>query len=154
MKQFKVYFLALASCILLTGCPSDADDNNDITPVTPSAKEYSETMNIPAKGCDETISLNKLRAEVTSVSSTPSWLAVTIQPYTSGAPSIKLTVGENLGDERRHTVAIYTYSTGDKLNLTIVQAAKTVPGQSDSDTAGIDDLNDKTSNKPAYAPRR
>lgn len=151
MKQFKVYFLALASCILLTGCPSDADDNNDITP---SAKEYNETMNIPAKGCDEILSLDKLRAEVTSVSSTPSWLAVAIQPYTSGAPIIKLTVGENLGDERRHTVAIYTSSTGDKLNLTIVQAAKTVPGQSGGDTADIDDLNDKTSNKPAYVPKK
>lgn len=42
MKQYKVYLLAIASCILLTGCPSDDDDINDIITDQPSGENTQD----------------------------------------------------------------------------------------------------------------
>lgn len=140
MKRFKLYLLALVGCFVFAACGSD--DPEEIIPGTGEAKEYAETYNIPAEGCDITYTLMDLKSKITTVSAATDWLEISIQDYSTGSPSIKITAKPNDNvSERRYIVTINTVN-GDKLTLTLIQAGK----QPD----GIDDIHNNVSDQPAY----
>ena len=145
MKKFKLFILTFVGCIAMAACGGDGDKEKEDV-VDPNVN-YKETINIPAEGCDEEYTLEMLKLQIASVSSTPAWLSVTPQFYTGGSPSIQVVAKENTTEnERKTTITVKTAT--ETLALTFVQAEKTVI------PSGIDDIHNGTSGKPAYAPAR
>lgn len=145
MKQFRIFILAIVGCIMLTACPGGG---GTVTPEEIPGNEYTDTYNIPANGCDETYTLSKLSTELSSVSSCPEWLSVSILTYSYGSPKIKIIAKANTDtSERKHVIVIQS-TNNDKLTLTIVQAGK------EKAPSGIDDIHNGTSTNPAYSKSR
>lgn len=157
MKHIKLIILAFVSCVALMACGGDGDP----APITPPIQSevlgavYSETINIPAAGCDKTYTLSKLSSRVSSCSTAPNWFTVSILSYTYGAPSIKITAKENTERTERRENVVLTTANNDKLVLAVVQAAGSgSTGQTDPTTSsGIDDVHNGTSPNPAYSKR-
>ena len=146
MKKFKLFILAFVGCIAMTACGGDdyGIDQDDV--VAPNAN-YKETINIPAEGCDKEYTLDMLKSQIASVSSTPAWLTITTQSYTGGSPSIQIVAKENTTEKERKTTVTVNTAT-ETLALTFVQAGK------ENIPSGIDDIHNGTSGKPAYTPAR
>ena len=159
MKKFKLYLLALVGCLLFTACGSD--DPEEILPGG-TAKEYTETYDIPADGCNATYILKKLNTRITSVSATTDWLAISTQSYSSGSPSIKIIAEANTSKNVRKYAVIIKSENGDKLTLTLVQAGTSDGGngsggdngENDTTSSDIDDIHNGTSSNPAYAKKK
>lgn len=147
MKQLNIIILAIITCLVLTSCPGGGSDGGeDVKPVNPG-KDYSESFSIPASGCDEVYHLYKLNAKITSSSSTPSWLSISILSYTSGYPSIKITAQPNPDNTERKCNVALKAENNDKLTIAITQAKK-------EEQTGIGDVHNTTSGQPAYSPKR
>lgn len=151
MKHLKLFFIAFLGCIMLNACGGGDEDDNGNTPSPgPSpvtGKEYTATYNIPAEGCSATYTLKDFSSAISAVSSTPDWLTISIRPYSSGQPTVSIVAKANTGTAEHKYPVVITSKNGDKLTLTIVQAAKPVV------PSGIDDVHDNVSTKPAYSPQ-
>lgn len=165
MKHIILYLFAFVGCLALTACGSDGPE--DITPDY-TGKEYTETYSIPAEGCNTTYSLKNLSSKITTISTTPDWLTISKQAYTTGAPGINITAKANTAKDERKCTVVITTDKGDKLTLTLTQAgAKQEEGKEDDkdeednedkedneDNNNINDIHNETSGKPAYVKRR
>lgn len=87
-----------------------------------------------------------MSSAVSSVSSSPSWLVISPQFYSSGAPTLKLEFQENTENQERKASVTVSASSGDKVLLTITQ-------QAGERKDGIDDLHSDKTDQPSYAPR-
>lgn len=151
MKQSAFKILALICLLAFAACGKD-----EKTTTTnggggggggsaPTSQSYSQSVTIPAQKGEEVITLLNLSSSVSSVDTTPSWLVVSPQYYSSGAPTLKLEFEENTeAEERSCTVTIYA-SNDDKVNLTITQKGT-------EEKTGIDDVHDQQTDQPAYSP--
>lgn len=145
MKQIKIFLLLALGSVILTACPSGVDD--EIISENPelAGKEYNDTYNIPAEGCDNSYTLSMLKSRITSSDIKSNWLTVTILSYTKGSPRIKIVATENQESSERKQIIVLRTENNDKLTLTFVQAGKEVI------SSGIDDVHNNSSDNPAYS---
>ena len=149
-KKIVTYMMALLGMCVLMACGGGGDDSGGSggsgggggsVPQT-----YTQSITIAATGGTQSLKLNNLSSAVSSVSSTPNWLVISPEYYSSGAPSIKLEVQENTSaDERKCDVTVLAAS-GDKVVLTVTQQA--------GEGSDIDDIHNTDTDQPAYAPLR
>lgn len=151
MNKLKLFIIALIGCVMSAACGSDDEP-------TPSAPDYvSETIQIPAEGCDMVFSLQKLNSsEIYSMSARPDWLLIMSEPLNNSALKIRIIAKSNESSaERKATVTINDYYT-----LFIVQKAKKPEKPSDDPTDDPSDkptemgYNNNPSSNRAYAPKR
>lgn len=154
MKRLEIYLIVVLGIILLAACDGGGDDGGSTGGTGGNSgggsyipKTYNQSVTLPAKGGDLVITLSDLNSAVSSVSSTPTWVVISPQYYSSGAPTLKLEFQENTQiEERKITVTVYA-SSGDKVLLSIIQ-------QAGEKKDGIDDLHNNQTNQPSYAPQR
>ncbi len=143
MKQLKLIILALVGCIMLTACPSNGEIEEDV-----KGKEYVDSYNIPADGCDVTYNIKEFKTRISSVSSTPDWLTITPVPYTAGSPSITIKAKSNTGSQDRKCTIVIKDAT-DKITLTVIQTSQSSSGQT-----ADDEYHNSVSHNPAYTKGR
>lgn len=147
MKQLKLYAILLLSVLFVTACGGDDNGGDDPKPSPSVSKTYSQSVTLPAEGGTQNVTLNDLKSAVSSVGSTPDWLVISRQLYSSGAPSIKLEAQENKTTEERKCSVTILADSGDKVILDVTQQAS-----SKQEGTGIDDFHNHTTTQPAYAP--
>jgi len=113
MRQIKAIFLSMMSLVLLTACPPDPD------PVVESAT-FQRSLQVSADKGQQTYTATDLKAGISNVQNTSSWLTVTTLAYSSGSPTVQLTYEANTGDERQVLVTL-TDVNNNKLFLTVTQ---------------------------------
>ena len=154
MKRIRLYIMSLLGLLLTTACGGGG--GNDSVPSnsfnggggTTVPKIYYQTVTIPAEGGTHTITLSDLNVSVTSISSTPEWIVISPEYYTSGTPTIKLEVKPNTNTIGRECTVTILAASGEKVQLTVKQQAAAAP------TYGIEDAHDEQSDNPAFSPRR
>lgn len=154
MKRTVLYLFALLAMFAVAAC--GGGDGPD----TPSGsgggggggeqpssypQTYSQSVTIPATAGEQVVTLYDLSTAVSSVGSTPRWIVVSPQYYTSGTPTLKLEFEANTNTEKRECTVTVTASNSDKVLLQVTQAAAEVK-------KGIDDVHDEQTDQPAYAP--
>ena len=153
MKRLGIYFIAVLGLFLLAACGGGGDDGSSTGGTnggsgggTYPPKTYSQSVTLPAQGGEQVITLSDMSSAVSSVSSSPSWLVISPQFYSSGAPTLKLEFQENTENQERKASVTVSASSGDKVLLTITQ-------QAGERKDGIDDLHSDKTDQPSYAPR-
>ena len=155
MKKFCLYIACLTTIILLAACGGgDGDETRSNTggggnsgggsssrPMT-----YTQSVTVPASKGEQVLTLSNLSSAVSTVSSSPDWMVISPQFYSSGAPTLKLEFEENSVMSTRECNVTVTASSGDKVVLTITQQA--------ADKSAIDDLHNEQTDQPAYSPSR
>lgn len=144
----------LSMCLANVSCDDPDDPVNPNNPVNPDNPEpnpsgptdpvghkYSDTKSVPSEGGTMDITLSQLNAEVTNISTSAEWVSASKSNYTSGAPSIHITVQPNKGTTERSCTMLITSANKDELTLTIEQEAP----------PAIDDMHNETSGTPAYS---
>ena len=138
--------MALLSC----GGSDDSDDTIPPTPnpPTPTTKGKFLTMRheLPAKASEEILALTGLSSSISQMAGedhTASWLTVTKEAYTSGAPKVKLKATENLQTTKRSAYVVFI-AASDTLALYIDQAVY----QSGTD---VNNPTDTPTDQPAYS---
>lgn len=159
MKRIELYLIALLSIFVLAACGGGDDDSGNTSGgnsggnYTP--KSYTQSVTLPAKGGDMTVALSSLSSEVSSISNTPSWLVITREYYSSGAPTLKFGFEENKDGQERKAAVTVTASSGDKVVLSITQQSagggSGGGGTQEDVKKGIEDLHDEYTSQPAYA---
>ena len=97
------------------------------------------------------MTLDKLSEAVESFTVKDNWLTVTLTPYTTGAPIVKLNATNNPNTEERKTMVSVVTKSQVRLELTVIQKGKPEEAP-EGDT--IEDTHNTTTDQPAYAPRR
>ena len=152
MKRISILCIALLGLMMVVACGGSSDDggNHTIDPPTPdNPKTYSQSVTMEAKDGDVTVTLSNLQSSVSNIANGCSWLTVTKQTYTSGAPSLLLHASENTETVERSCEVMITASNGDKVKLTVTQKAA---DSQEEDKTGIDDTHESETDQPAYAP--
>jgi len=153
MKRLEIYLIVVLGIFFLAACGGGGDDGGSTGgsgggtgggSYTP--KTYSQSVTLPAKSGELVITLSDLKSAVSSVSSSPSWLVISPQFYSSGAPTLKLEYQENTETTERVVSVTVLASSGDKVVLTITQ-------QAGEKKDGIDDLHNDKTDKPSYIPQ-
>ena len=144
MNRFFKYYLGLMVTLLFAACGPENDNgstgggNN-----SPSPQSYTQSVTLPASGGEQVFTLSDLRSPVSDVDSTPSWLEISPQYYSTGSPTIKLKYEENIELETRDCVITVLASSGDKVILTVTQHAAEVK-------RGIENIHNTQTNQQAY----
>lgn len=148
------YIVTLVSVFAIVAC-GGGDDSYD--PIAPSPdggggnnapKIYYQTVTVSEHGGEQIVTLTNLSSAVSSISSRPYWLIISIQNYTSGSPSIQLLAEENNATNERNTEVTILSVSGDKVILTIIQQA----ASDDNPYKDIEDPHHETTDQPAYVP--
>lgn len=154
MKRLEIYLIAVMSLFFLAACGGGGDDGGSTGGSGGGTgggsyipKTYSQTVTLPANSGELVITLSDLSSAVSSVSSSPTWLVISPQFYSSGAPTLKLVYQENTETQERKTSVTVLASSGDKVLLTITQ-------QAGEKKDGIDDLHNDKTDQPSYAPQQ
>ena len=154
MKKSIFYMVALSSMFLLAACGGESSSStggtdgitdDDRTP----PKTYTQSVSLPATAGEQVVTLSDLNSAISSVSGASSWLVVSPQFYSSGAPTLKLEYQENVGTTARSCTVTASASSGEKVVLTITQQS-----ENEDDGNGIDNIHNETTDQPAYAPRK
>ena len=155
MKKICIYLLSLTTILLLAACGGGDDDGGNSAGGGGNAgggssgggsapQTYTQSVTVPATIGEQIVTLNSLSSAVSSVSSTPSWIVISPQYYSSGAPTLQLEYQENTATTTRDCTVNVSASSGDKLVLTITQQASEVK-------SGIDDIHNNSTDQPAYS---
>lgn len=152
MNWTKVLSLIFVACFTLLSC-GGSDDPDDPTPPTPNpptpttnGKFLTMSHELPAKASEEVLTLTGLSSSISQMAGedhTSSWLTVTKEAYTSGAPKVKLKATENLQTTKRSAYVVFV-AAKDTLALTINQAIY----QSGTD---VNNPSDTPTDQPAYS---
>lgn len=150
LKYLAMAFTAALTCISLS-CGGGDDDDPYTPPVSPTpqpttkGKHLSMTLDMPAAASDAVTTLTGLSAAVTRNSGAASWLTVTLLPYVSGAPQVKVAATANMqAEKRQHDISFF--AAADTLVLTVRQSGYKSEGNN------MDNPNDVPTDQPAYAP--
>lgn len=147
MKKIIFYFLSLAALCSFSACSGGGDDG--------VGNISTQSVTMPAEASIMLVTLDKLGESVGVATPQDSWISVTIMPYTSGAPVVKLSAQANPNTKERKTKVIITTSSQNKMELTVVQKAKSSsPSPSPSGENTIEDTHDVVTDQPAYASQR
>ena len=124
----------------------DKDKNTAILNISQPAyqpRQLSLGLTMSGNAAEEDFTLDILKKAIKSIDYSATWLSVQQNAYTSGAPSVKITVQANpTADPREATVSIIA-TNGDQLTLTVTQEGKI----SDS----IEDIHNTETDQPAYS---
>lgn len=131
MKNIRQYLFAGIAILMLTACPSDPESET---------QSYTQNVVLPSYASEQLVTLNKLQTSIATVNNSASWLTVDPQPYSSGSPRIMLYSTANTAKTERKCNVIITAYSGDKVTLSVTQQG----------VAGIDDLHNSQTDKPAY----
>lgn len=155
MKNICIYLLSLTAIFVLAACGgggggsstggggnSGASSGGGNAPQT-----YTQSVTVPATSGEQVVTLSNLKSSVSSVGNAPSWIVISPQYYTSGAPTLKLEYQENTATTKRDCKVTVLASSGDKVVLTITQQASEVK-------SGIDDIHNDPTDQPAFSPER
>lgn len=137
MKTIKILASLCFATIVLAACGGGSDggsSSSDPINIEPTGKTYTAELELPAEASEQAVTLNQLSSSVTNVQSSESWLTVTTQTYTSGAPQIKVRWTENTTDSERKSIVTVTTTTNDKLTISVTQKAKAVDTGESHDT--------------------
>ena len=104
----------------------------------------SQEITVGAAESSMILTVDTLVSAIAEVVNTSVWLTFEIQPYTEGAPQVKLSWTENNKPHKRKTTALLTTIEDDQITLTVIQDLKTE----------MDDIHGTTTDKPAYSPVR
>lgn len=145
MKHLMLYILGFVGCVMLTAC-GGGDSPESVGSTEPNYQQGSETFSIPEEGCETTYTISLFNSQITTVTSTPDWLTITILPYTSGSPSIHISAKENPLNQERGC-SVFMKDGGNTLTLTVTQAASTV-------VVSDVEIKNEVSVNPAYSKRQ
>ena len=157
MKRIMSYMLALLVMVAMAACGGGSGDDSGGSGSsggntggggggsTHTPQTYTQSVTLPAKGGEQVVTLSNLSSAVSSVSNTPTWLVISPQFYSSGAPTLKLEFQENEETTERNSTVTVLAASGDKVVLSIVQQAAEVK-------TGIDDIHNTPTDQPAYSP--
>ena len=134
MKTIRQYLFAGIAILMLTACPSDSESET---------QSYTQDITLPSYASEQLVTINQLQSSIATVKNSASWLTAEPQFYSSGSPKVKLRATANTAKAERKCNVTITASSGDKVTLSIIQ-------QGTSDGAGIDDLHNSQTDKPAY----
>ena len=123
MKRLEIYLAVVLCFFCLAACGGGGNDGGSSGGGTGGGsyipKTYSQSVTLSAKKGEQVITLSDLSSAVSSVSSTPTWLVISPQYYSSGAPTLKLEFQENTETEERKTTVTVSASSGDKVVLSL-----------------------------------
>ena len=152
MNWTKILSLIFVAGMTLMSCGGSDDPDDPINPTPNPPKPNTQgkflTMKheLPAKASEEILTLNGLSSiisEMAGADYSSSWLTVTKEAYTSGAPKVKLKATENMQTTKRSAYIVFV-AARDTLALTINQAVY----QSGTD---VNNPNDTSTDQPAYS---
>lgn len=148
-KIITAYIITLLGMMIIASCGSDNGDDKGGGKGSESnyvPQTYTQSVSIDANGGTNSVKLNDLSTSIKSIvkggESSTSWIAISNEAYTSGAPSVLLEVEENNTDSKRTCEVTIIATNGDKVQLTVTQEAG-VP-------KGIDDIHNNSTDQPAY----
>ena len=147
MKEIRIFFQSIVAIICITACLAcggggDGDE---------SGASFKKSVTIPAESSSILVTLDEVREPVESFKVKDSWLTVTVTPYTTGAPTLKLSVTSNTSTDERKTIVSVVTESGAKLELTVIQKGKPNTQQEDNTIEGT---HNSETDQPAYAPMR
>jgi len=152
MKRIGTYIAAFICFGVIAACGGNDDTEPTLDPDGGSSpKLYTQSITIPAKGGEQSMTLIDLRSAISSIGSTPAWVVISPKQYTTGAPSIKLEVEENKASAERKCDVSILAASGDKVVLTVIQQAG--GGGSTEPGTDIDDPHNEQTDQPANARR-
>jgi len=152
MKTSKFLLLILAATLTLVAC-GGGEDEPEPTPVNPPTpqeepgKYLTQICTMPADASETIVTLNGLTTAISRTSGSASWLNITKQTYTNGAPAVKVECAQNLDVDPREQAVMFI-ATKDTLVLTVHQ---------ESYSGGGTDVNnpyDTPTDQPAYVKRK
>ena len=145
MNKILSFMLSIAVMVCITAYSScggsDEEDN----------ASYSQSVTIPAESTSVLVKLEKLSESVESFTVKDNWLTVTLTPYTSGAPVVKLNATNNHNTEERKTMVVVATKSQVRLELTVIQKGKPAVAPEGNT---IEDTHNTETDQPAYAPVR
>lgn len=158
MKKICIYLLSLTAIFVLAACGGGGEDSGNTgggsgnsgggsssgggnTPQT-----YTQSVTVPATSGEQVVTLSNLKSSISSVGNAPSWIVISPQYYSSGAPTLKLEYQENTLTTARDCSVTILASSGDKVVLTITQ-------QASETKSGIDDVHNDPTDQPAFSPK-
>ena len=144
MKYIKTKIFAAIAVGAILACGSSSSDNEE--PYV--GQTYRQAVTLPATQADTVVTLSDLKSAIGSIEGGEAWLTVTKQPYTSGAPNVRLTATVNENDEPRSSVVTVTATSTDKVLLTVTQQ-KAEPQEPEQPTTDDGDLHDVVTDQPA-----
>lgn len=145
-RSFLSYLLSMAVLFCMTACSSGGGEGGN------GGKESSsQTVTMAAEASSQLVTLTKMTAPIASAVASDSWLTVEIKPYTSGAPTVKLTVTANPNTTERRTKVIAVSTNEERVELTVTQKAK---ADSPSEGGTVAETHEEVTDQPAYAPLR
>ena len=144
MKKILSFMLSVALVICITAYSSCGGSDDDDA-------SFSQSVTIPAESTTVLVTLDKLSEAVESFTVKDNWLTVTLTPYSTGAPIVKLNATNNPNTEERKTMVSVVTKSQVRLELTVIQKGKPEEAP-EGDT--IEDAHNTTTDQPAYAPRR
>ncbi len=154
MKKICIYLLSLTAIFVLAACggddggssTGDGGNSGGSSGGGNAPQTYTQSVTVPATSGEQVVTLSNLKSSISSVGNAPSWIVISPQYYSSGAPTLKLEYQENTLTTARDCSVTVLASSGDKVVLTITQ-------QASETKSGIDDVHNDPSDQPAYSPK-
>ena len=154
MKKICIYLLSLTAIFILAACggddggssTGDGGNSGGSSGGGNAPQTYTQSVTVPATSGEQVVTLSNLKSSISSVGNAPSWIVISPQYYSSGAPTLKLEYQENTLTTARDCSVTVLASSGDKVVLTITQ-------QASETKSGIDDVHNDPSDQPAYSPK-
>ena len=144
MHKILSFMLGIAVMFCITAYTScGGSDDDDVS--------FSQSVTIPAESTSVLVTLDKLSSAVESFTVKDNWLTVTLTPYTTGAPIVKLNATNNPNTEERKTKVSFVTKSQVRLELTVIQKGKPAVAPEGNT---IEDTHNTETDQPAYAPKR
>ena len=145
MNKILSYMLSIAVMVGVTAYSSCGGSDSD------DDASFSQSVTIPAESTSVLVTLDKLSEQVESFTVKDNWLTVSLTPYTSGAPIVKLNATNNPNTEERKTMVSVVTKSNVRLELTVIQKGKPAVAPEGNT---IEDTHNTETDQPAYAPHR
>ena len=120
MKDRILFTIALLCIMLLASCSGGGSGDGGDNPTDRTLTYYMD-ISMEASAGSQIIVLNDLSTNVSSATSSSTWLTPTRRTYTSGAPSIMIEVTANTSTSDRNCTVTVTAADGNKVIITVVQ---------------------------------
>lgn len=141
--------IALMGVLFMLSCGGGNSDDDYNSGGGSAMQMYRQSVAVSAQGGSVTVTLNNLKSAISNIESTPNWVLVSPQAYSSGTPTLLLEVERNETMSERQCEVLITATSGDKVSLTIRQNAS---GGSETGT-GMDTPHNEQTDQPAYSRR-
>jgi hypothetical protein len=132
MKNKILFAIALMCTMLLTSC-GGGDSDGGGSSSRPST--YYMDINLESAASSQTVVLSNLKTNVSTATSSASWLTPSRQAYTSGSPKITIEATANTSSSSRNcTVTVTTVDGGYTDTAEIIVKYSVIEKQEENDT--------------------